>query len=161
MVATAGGLRHHFPTPFHRPTQRGAQDDGAGRDAAADANEEHHGLRLHAHGLLHLHPQHHPGGGRPHAGKHAPRKDGCARIHSSSRAATMYMAPLSHLNIPPARCEPIHRCTRPCSGSGSGSSSSSSPGGPPLSRSEGIGSIVGWLHYASAQPFTHRTCTLL
>jgi hypothetical protein len=45
-----------------------AQDDCAGRDAAPDAAEEHHGVGQHAQGLLHIHPQHNTGRRRPHAG---------------------------------------------------------------------------------------------
>ena len=42
--------------------ERRATNDGVGRDAAADANEEHHGVRQHEEGVLHIHPQHHSGG---------------------------------------------------------------------------------------------------
>jgi hypothetical protein len=36
--------------------------------AQTDAVEEHHGIRKHPKGLLHLHPQHHPGRRGPHPG---------------------------------------------------------------------------------------------
>ena len=42
--------------------ERRATNDGVGRDAAADANEEHHGVRQHEEGVLHIHPQHYSGG---------------------------------------------------------------------------------------------------
>lgn len=48
--------------------ERGAQDDGAGRDAAPAAAQEPHGVHQHAQGALHQHPEHHSRGGGPHAG---------------------------------------------------------------------------------------------
>lgn len=59
-------------SPLPLSDERRETHDGAGRDAAADANEKHHGVREHEEGVLHLHPQHHSGGRRPHAGKHRP-----------------------------------------------------------------------------------------
>ena len=53
-----------------RPDERRETDDGAGRNAEADANEEHHGICQHQEGVLHLHTEHHTGGRRPHTGKH-------------------------------------------------------------------------------------------
>jgi len=55
-----------------RPSQC-AQDDGAGCHAPPAADQEHHGVNAHSQQRLqpeqvHLHPQHHPGGGGPHAG---------------------------------------------------------------------------------------------
>ena len=39
-----------------------AKNDGAGRDAPAAADQEHHGVNPDAEGQVHLHPQHHSGG---------------------------------------------------------------------------------------------------
>eukprot|EP00955_Chlamydomonas_euryale_P031604 331733-Chlamydomonas_euryale.AAC.7 len=56
----------------HADEQR-AQDNGAGRDAAAAAAQECDGVTAckaarHGHRKVHLHPQYHPGRGGPHAG---------------------------------------------------------------------------------------------
>lgn len=51
------------------PDERGEKNDGVGRDAETDTDEEHHGVRQHQEGLLHLHPQHHPRRGGPHTGE--------------------------------------------------------------------------------------------
>lgn len=50
--------------------ERSATNNGVGRDETPDADEEHHGVRQHEEGLLHLHSQHHSRRSRPHPGKH-------------------------------------------------------------------------------------------
>ncbi len=50
------------------PDKRSAKNHGTGRDAETDPDEEHHGVRQHQEGLLHLHPQHHSRRSRPYTG---------------------------------------------------------------------------------------------
>lgn len=85
--------------------ERRETDDGAGRDAEADADEEHHGLRQHEEGVLHLHPQHHSGRRRPHTGKHRiPRTLVCTTPPSSIVSFCFISFSCFALFLPPRSC---------------------------------------------------------
>ena len=75
-----------------------AEDDSPGRDEEAAAAQEHDGEHGHreeyvegGQGLLHLHTQHHPGGGRPHPGTlHCLQLKYSVNIDSKSAGSQMF-----------------------------------------------------------------------